>query len=92
MNLIDRQDTGFLKFIGQLPPEENYIPVEPSLDKATSVEIIREIEYGKFVHTQEKPYYFVTFSSHHDSSFAEYENPLSEWVTYLFYPQQKKFN
>ena len=29
MNLIDRQDTGFLKFIGQLPHEENYIPVEP---------------------------------------------------------------
>jgi hypothetical protein len=29
MNRIDRQDTGFLKFIGQLPPEDNYIPVQP---------------------------------------------------------------
>jgi hypothetical protein len=151
MNLIDRQDTGFLKFIGQLPPQDNYIPVQPfdrgswywvdkntpylkiispdinpwdrewvispvvdrgpkdltevvtfglslklfplpALDKANSVEISRQIEYGKFVHTQEKPYYFVTFSCQHDYSFAEYENPLSEWVTYFFYPKEKKFN
>lgn len=28
MNLIDRQDTDFLNFIGQLPPQDNYIPVQ----------------------------------------------------------------
>ncbi|PAX52478.1 hypothetical protein [Brunnivagina elsteri] len=149
MNLIDRQDTAFLKFIGKLPPEENYIPVQslnrgawywvdkntpylqiispephpwgqdwvispvvdrgikdlveepplsvslklfspPPLDKAISVEITLQIEYGKFVHTQEKLYYFVTFSCQGDDSLAEHENPLSEWVTYLFYPKAKK--
>ena len=149
MNLIDRQDTGFLKFIGQLPPEDNYIPVQsfnrgawywvdkntpylqiisptphpwgqewvilpvvvpgtkdlveaaplsvslklfplPPLDKAISVEITRRIEHGKFVHTQEKQYYFVTFVHHGDDSFIKDENQLSEWVTYLFYPKAKQ--
>ncbi|MEA5571131.1 hypothetical protein [Calothrix sp. UHCC 0171] len=147
MNLIDRQNTGFLKFIGQLPAQENYIPVQswnrgawywvdkntpylqiispvshpwdqewvispvvdrgtkdlvqsaplsvslklvplPSLDKATPVEITRQIEYGKFVHTQEKLYYFVTFICQGDDSLAADANPLSEWVTYSFYPQE----
>lgn len=151
MNLIDRQDIGFLKFIGQLPPQDNYIPVQsfnpgawywvdkntpylqiispdphpwgqkwvillvvdrgakhltkmvtpslslklfpfPSLDKAISVEISRQIEHGKFVHTQEKSYYFVTFICQHDDSFIENENQLSEWVTYLFYPKEKTLN
>ncbi|AKG21200.1 hypothetical protein [Calothrix sp. 336/3] len=149
MNLTDRQDTDFLKFIGKLPPQNNYIPVEsfnqgawywvdkntpclqivspdpqpwgqewvillivdrgikdlvespplnvslklfplPALDKATSVEITRQIEYGKFVHTQEQLYYFVTFICQGDNSLAEHENPLSEWVTYLFYPKAKR--
>jgi len=151
MNLTDRQDPDFLKFIGQLPPQDNYIPVEscnqgvcywvdkntphlkiiapdphpwgqdwvislivdrgtkdrleatplsvslklfplPSLDKAIFVEITRQIEYGKFVHTQEKLYYFVTFACQGDDSVAEQQNPLSEWVTYLFYPQEKRLN
>ena len=149
MNLIDRQDTDFLKFVGQLPPQDNYIPVQsfnqgawywvdkntpclqitspdphpwgqdwvivpvvdrgikdlveepplsvslklfplPPLDKVTSVEITRQIEHGKFVHTQEKLYYFVTFSYQHDDSFIEDEKQLSEWVTYLFYPKAKQ--
>jgi hypothetical protein len=63
-----------------------------SLDKATSVEISRQIEHGKFVHTQEKPYYFVTFRCQHDDSFVEDENQLSEWVTYFFYPKEKTVN
>ncbi len=149
MNLIDRQDRDFLKFIGQLPPQDNYTPVQsfnrgawywvdkntpylqiispdphpwgqewvispvvdrgpkhltkvvtfslslklfplPSLDKATSVEISRQIEHGKFVHTQEKPYYFVTFIYQGDDSFIEDENQPSKWVTYLFYPKAKQ--
>ncbi|MBO3463548.1 hypothetical protein G7B40_008540 [Aetokthonos hydrillicola Thurmond2011] len=146
MNLIDRPDAGFLKFIGHLPPEDNYIPVQslnrggwywvdkntpylqiispdphpwgkewvispivdrgikdlteavtfslslklfplPPLDKATSVKIIRQIEHGKFVHTQEELYYFVTFVYQHHNSFVDDETQLSEWVTYLFYPK-----
>jgi len=149
MNLIDRQNTSFLKFIGQLPPQDNYILVQsfnrgawywvdkntpylqiisptpppwgqewvilpvvdrgtkdlveaaplsvslklfslPPLDKATSVEITRQIEHGKFVHTQEQQYYFVTFVYHGDDSFREDKNQLSEWVTYLFYPKAKQ--
>jgi hypothetical protein len=149
MNLSDRQDPDFLKFIGKLPPQDNYIRVKsfnqgawywvdkntpclqivspvsdpwgqewviapvvdrgikdlveepplsvslklsplPPLDKATCVEITRQIEYGKFVHTQEKLYYFVTFTCQGDDSLAERENPLSEWVTYFFYPKAKQ--
>ncbi len=149
MNLIDRPDRDFLKFIGQLPPQDNYIPVQsfnqgawywvdkntpclqiispaphpwgqewvispivdrgikdlvkappvsvslklfplPPLDKATSVEITRQIEHGKFVHTQEKLYHFVTFSYQHDDSFVKDEKQLSEWVTYFFYPKAKQ--
>ncbi|MBR8835033.1 MAG: hypothetical protein DSM106950_13620 [Stigonema ocellatum SAG 48.90 = DSM 106950] len=149
MNLIDRQDTGFLKFIGQLPPEDNYILVKsfnrggwywvdkntpdlqiisptphpwgqewvilpvldrgtkdlvdepplcvslklfplPPLEKATSVKITRQIEHGKFVHTQEELYYFLTFIYEGDESFIEGETQLSKWVTYLFYPKAKQ--
>lgn len=28
MNLIDRQDKAFRKFIGQLPPQNNCVPVQ----------------------------------------------------------------
>lgn len=149
MNLIDQQNTGLLKFIGQLPPQENYIPVQyfnrgawywvdkntpclqiispdlhpwgqewiispvidrgakdlvkaaalsvslklfplPSLGKAISVEITRQIEQGKFVHTQEKSYYFATFIYQGDDSFVEDENQPSKWVTYFFYPKAKQ--
>ncbi len=149
MNLIDRQDRSFLKFIGQLPPEDNYIPIQnpqrgawywmdkntpnleiispdphpwnqewvilpvidrgsknlvqanplsvslelfplPPLDKTTSVKITRQIEYGKFVHTRENLYYFVTFICQRDDSLIEDETQLSKWVTYLFYPKDKQ--
>ncbi|BAY42817.1 hypothetical protein SAMD00079811_03950 [Scytonema sp. HK-05] len=149
MNLIDRQDTSFLKFIGRLPPQDNYIPVEslekgawywvdkntsylqiispdphpwsqewvilpvvdrgtkdlvqaaplsvslklfplPPLGKATFVEITRQIEHGKFVHTQENLYYFVTFLCQRDDFLIKDENQPSKWVTYLFYPKEKQ--
>ena len=149
MNLIDRQDRSFLKFIGQLPPEDNYIPIQnlqrgawywvdkntpnleiispdphpwnqewvilpvidrgnknlvkedplsvslelfplPPLDKTTSVEITRQIEYGKFVHTRENLYYFVTFICQRDDLLIEDETQPSKWVTYLFYPKEKQ--
>ncbi|RCJ40598.1 hypothetical protein A6770_37785 [Nostoc minutum NIES-26] len=48
-------------------------------------------EHGKFVHTQEKLYYFVTFSYQHDDSFVEDEKQLSELVTYLFYQKAKQW-
>jgi len=149
MNLIDRQDKSFLKFIGRLPPQDNYIPVQnleqgawywvdkdtpnlkiispdphpwsqewvilpavdrgtkdlveavplsvslelfplPPLDKTTSVEITRQIEYGKFVHTRENLYYFVTFIYQRNDPLIEDENQPSQWVTYLFYPKEKQ--